>query len=194
MSPPSYFNDPFDCSLDLVDFSSRTSKNFNQKAVDRFKQRVKDIGVCCFSRINDSILMWAHYSNSHRGFCLEFVTDSENRDGIHPLDVCYAEKLIKLNFHNNADDAIANMIFTKSLDWQYEDELRCIGDGLTSQDERKKHFVASKLKAIYLGVKCEEATIEKVKDIVNRKYPFTKIYQAVKSPNSFSILFEAISN
>lgn len=193
LAPPSYFNDPFDCSLDLVDFSSPSNKNFNKKAVDRFQQRVKNVGVCCFSRINDSILMWAHYANSHRGFCLEFTTDNENPAGIHPLDVCYAEKLVKLNFHNNADDAIANMIFTKSLDWKYEEELRCIGDGLSTQEERKKPFVASKLKAVYLGVKCEEPTVEKVKDILNRKYPLTKLYQAVKSPDSFSILFEVIS-
>ena len=137
--------------------------------------------------------MWAHYGNSHRGFCLEFSADNENSAGIHPLDVCYTEKLIKLNFHNDADDAIANMIFTKSLDWQYEEELRCIGDGLISQDERKKYYNASKLKAIYLGVKCEESTIEKVRDIINRKYPFAKIHQAVKKPDSFSILFEITS-
>lgn len=193
LSSPSHFNDPFDCSLDLVDFSSRSNKNFNKKAIDTFTQRVKDIGVCCFSRINDSILMWAHYGNSHRGFCLEFSADNENSAGIHPLDVCYTEKLIKLNFHNDADDAIANMIFTKSLDWQYEEELRCIGDGLISQDERKKYYNASKLKAIYLGVKCEESTIEKVRDIINRKYPFAKIHQAVKKPDSFSILFEITS-
>ena len=193
LSPPSYFNDPFDCSLDLVDFSSRTNKDFNKSAVERFKQRVKDIGVCCFSRINDSILMWAHYANSHRGFCLEFSSDSENPYGIHPLDVCYSEMLVKLNFHNQADDAIVNMIFTKSLDWKYEQEMRCIADGLVSQDDRKKHFDASKLKAVYLGVKCEEVTSEKIKDIVRRKYPLTKVYQASKNSDSFSIQFDTVS-
>ena len=193
LSPPSYFNDPFDCSLDLVDFSSRSNKNFNKKAVDRFKQRIKDIGVCCFSRINDSILMWAHYANSHRGFCLEFNTDNANLTGVHPLDVIYTEKLIKLNFHNSADDAISNMIFTKSLSWQYEEELRCIGDGLVSQDDRKKHFHASELKAVYLGVKCDEATVEKIKAIIKSKYPLTKMYHAVKNHDSFSIRFEVIS-
>ena len=193
LSPPSYFNDPFDCSLDLVDFSSRNNKDFTKRAVERFKQRVKDIGVCCFSRINDSILMWAHYANSHRGFCLEFSSDSENPHGIHPLDVCYSEMLAKLNFHNQADDAIANMIFTKSLDWKYEQEMRCIADGLVSQDDRKKRFDASTLKAVYLGVKCEEVTSEKIKDIVRGKYPLTKVYQASKSSDSFSIQFDTVS-
>ena len=193
LSPPSYFNDPFDCSLDLVDFSNRSTKDFNKRAVERFKQRVKDIGVCCFSRINDSILMWAHYANSHRVFCLEFSSDAEDPYAIHPLDVCYSEKLVKLNFHNNADDAIANMIFTKSLDWKYEQELRCIGDGLLSQDDRRKRFDSSIVKAIYLGVRCEEATVDKIKDIVKRKLPSTKLYQASKSPDSFSIQFDTLS-
>ena len=32
------------------------------------------IGCCCFSEKNDHILMWSHYGNGHRGFCLEFDT------------------------------------------------------------------------------------------------------------------------
>lgn len=31
-------------------------------------------GVACFSAKSDDLLMWSHYSDGHRGFCLEFDT------------------------------------------------------------------------------------------------------------------------
>jgi hypothetical protein len=34
------------------------------------------IGVFCMSEVNDQILMWSHYSESHTGFCLEFRATS----------------------------------------------------------------------------------------------------------------------
>jgi len=32
--------------------------------------------VCSFSEANDSLLMWSHYANHHRGFCIEYELDS----------------------------------------------------------------------------------------------------------------------
>src|ERR1035438_7629193 len=29
-------------------------------------------GVCCFSELNNNILMWGHYADKHSGFCLRF--------------------------------------------------------------------------------------------------------------------------
>jgi len=28
--------------------------------------------ISCFSELNDSIVMWSHYANHHKGFCLEY--------------------------------------------------------------------------------------------------------------------------
>lgn len=34
-------------------------------------------GVSCFSEKVDDLLMWGHYAEGHRGFCLEFDTSLE---------------------------------------------------------------------------------------------------------------------
>ena len=35
------------------------------------------IGLHCLSESNDRIMMWSHYANDHRGFCMQFLaTDS----------------------------------------------------------------------------------------------------------------------
>jgi len=63
-----------------------TDGKLNEKFPKLFDKIQKDIiakrnhnfrfekGVACFSAKNDDILMWAHYADGHRGFCLEFDT------------------------------------------------------------------------------------------------------------------------
>jgi len=36
------------------------------------KEVTKDVGIFCLSEKKDDILMWAHYSYGHKGFCIEF--------------------------------------------------------------------------------------------------------------------------
>jgi hypothetical protein len=37
--------------------------------IEGFRKRAK---VCSFSEVNDSLLMWSHYANHHRGLCIEY--------------------------------------------------------------------------------------------------------------------------
>lgn len=39
------------------------------------KDHREEIGVVCFSEEITSVLMWSHYSDYHKGFCLEYDTD-----------------------------------------------------------------------------------------------------------------------
>ena len=35
---------------------------------------LSNIGICCLSKVPDSILMWSHYANHHKGIVVEFNT------------------------------------------------------------------------------------------------------------------------
>ncbi|SHI86706.1 Protein of unknown function [Hymenobacter daecheongensis DSM 21074] len=190
LSLPSYFNDPFDCDTKTIDFTTTASIKPIRKPERLFRERINNIGVCCFSRNNSSILMWSHYANSHRGFCLEFISDIP--DGIHPLDVHYTSDFQTLNFHLFADDSIANMIYTKSSQWAYEEELRLLGTNLKNNEQRKMSFNKSSLKSVYLGVNCELSTLDKIKEILSHKYKNTKLFQAKKVNNKFALEFQEV--
>ena len=45
-----------------------------QKVYENF---MKGTGIYCLSTVMDDILMWSHYSDSHKGLCLEFDTTKE---------------------------------------------------------------------------------------------------------------------
>src|SRR5690606_51795 len=86
----------------------------------------KHFGIACFSEKWDSILMWTHYADNHRGYCIGFdekmlrisqlfekikrVEYSQNYPGLDPL-----------NKHKKIDEL---KYFIKSLDWEYEKEFR----------------------------------------------------------------------
>ncbi len=75
-------------------------------------------GVSCFSEVNDSLLMWSHYADSGKGFCLEFRTDKSPFEELQ--QVHYAKKMPEVDMvpilcgESRAD--IINLYRTKAED------------------------------------------------------------------------------
>lgn len=159
LSSPTAFNDPFDCAITLsrdklkesldhaiAEIASRNNIPREQianhdKIIDQdehayellrasLKNTMQRIGVLCFSATPSEILMWSHYANNHKGFCVEydFSEDSHLRKIAQP--VCYSETIPALSLANLPDGAESNFldvcIFTKAKQWQYEQEWRVI--------------------------------------------------------------------
>jgi len=88
------------------------------------------IGVACFSTKHDDLLMWAHYADGHRGFCLEFdvsiepfskaepVAYQDITPEVNPLDI--------LDGGSSSQDIIEAMLRTKHASWSYEQEWRLL--------------------------------------------------------------------
>jgi hypothetical protein len=94
---------------------------------------VRDVGVCCLSRVATDTLMWSHYANFHRGFVVEFqVPESGTLDLLDtllvPLPVHYSETRPVLDVGQaSSKDALLRMcLFTKAKSWEYECEERVI--------------------------------------------------------------------
>lgn len=91
------------------------------------------LGLFSLSRRWNSSLMWAHYTNSHKGFCIGFNKDSGffNTKG-NPLDprfmvqsVIYSDKRLKVPVERGVK-IDPKVVLTKSVDWKYEEEERVI--------------------------------------------------------------------
>jgi hypothetical protein len=183
------FNDPFDCYNQLIGFNKAAKKKLSKREQE-FNNKLKTAGICCFSRRNDSILMWSHYADKHQGFCLAFSSNSHLK-GVNPLDVNYTTDFTTLNFHYDGQDAIFNLIYTKSSEWSYEEELRTILYDFTDINSRKVKFNPTDLKAIYLGAKCSINFKEKIISILKNKYSSAvELYESYTSINSFTIEFK----
>lgn len=109
--------------------------NFNEQFYDRaVKQLNNKLGIFSLSRRWNSTLMCAHYTNSHKGFCVGFNKNSSffKLKG-NPIDptffiqpVEYSENRIKVPVERGMK-IDPRVILTKSNDWKYEEEERLIG-------------------------------------------------------------------
>jgi len=88
-----------------------------------------NIGVISLTPHNNNILMWSHYSNSHRGFCVGFFT-SKLFANPH-----YFGQGQKVNYPHEYPIILptesffarsTKQIFTKFKKWEYEDEYRLV--------------------------------------------------------------------
>ena len=134
----------------LEDLITKYSDGFQEYLDAHYK-------ILCFSEHLDSLLMWGHYTNCHRGFVIEF---DPNHALFSPRDF---GKVIYENERpvacRNAD---ARMLLCKSPEWEYEDEHRLIklktdltpGKYLRFEKEVDGYFIPlpmDAVKAVYFG-------------------------------------------
>ena len=101
---------------ELRRFVERFSKGLSQELCKR--------RIYCLSLLDDSILMWSHYSGNHTGICLEFNVDNPLFSKARPIR--YSHTYPTWAPHNMEENAAA-LILTKAVDWAYEREFRIIG-------------------------------------------------------------------
>lgn len=83
--------------------------------------------ICCFSAKSNNELMWAHYADQHKGFCVGYSIKELNNDLTHlTLPVIYTKKChVEINDWDDVDGSLCmHMLSTKSPQWSYEKEWR----------------------------------------------------------------------
>jgi hypothetical protein len=153
----------------------------------------KEYRIFCLASKPDSIVMWSHYANKHRGVCLEFSTDAEEFSGAYR--VIYSERYPLFNL---ADDDPANNLLplvTKAAAWSYEEEYRVIAevhatarsDGSLHTHENFLTIPPSSLKSVILGCEMGSSSRESVRDIVKRSGKAISVRQAVRIANHYTL-------
>ena len=143
------FNDPFEGKFRVVmkDIS-------NASLYGEIEKRLKRRAFFCVCSAEDSVynqLMWAHYADGHRGFCIEY--NEQLLQGLRQgevvdswREVYYTEdKLDEPEDGNDLDAFFVRLATTKSEVWEYEKEVRLMFR------ERGVHPVPGAVSAIYLG-------------------------------------------
>jgi hypothetical protein len=152
-------NDPFELwpfRLDSADAQKRFAKIREQ-----FSER---IGLVCFSRNWDNLLLWSHYGDKHKGICLGFDIPDDLLITVRYV----SERLCPPQCEEGIESAAAEYYCIKFKQWGYEDEVRFCANldksegGLYFYDfrENDQHI---QLREVILGHRCslEERAIER---------------------------------
>lgn len=132
--------------------------------------------VGCLCTDNKNNLMWSHYANGHRGFCIEYDFNSpcDEKNELCILPVIYSSermrfpwKLVleiqkeKTDIHREIAYAVMEALVTKDILWSYENEWRII----ISEKTGIKNVKMPPITCIYIGALCSEEDRILLKDI-----------------------------
>ena len=161
---------------------------FKDMLKDVYKKIKSSVIVSCFGSSNDQLLMWAHYADKHRGACLEFEIDDKDFKAVEydkkkpefelykTLQIIFGHQFVgeDIDVENEKYSFLYKPLLTKSLDWEYEGEIRCvyslnkrdpkIYEGLNDKGETILLLKMPKIKAIYIGCKMDNNSEKTIRE------------------------------
>jgi hypothetical protein len=145
---------------DVLSFPAAKDVRF---AYDQLAGMRHKVGIYSLSRTPLDELMWAHYANSHTGFCIEYDLDRlilEARTMWDVVDVAYHEEpqtLVLEDIASGQDPLtiLEKMVGTKSLRWGNEKEIRII-----TTESGANHYAPGALTGVYFGCRCNSSFID----------------------------------
>jgi hypothetical protein len=150
LSNPMDFNDPFDCNRNLIAEKQKELRDWQY--VDKLND-ISHMGIACFSENGMEPLLWSHYTNSYRGFCLKFNVQSliKAQNGHFKL---------KRVIYSQAPEVISRdhpfssyyLYLLKLNNWNYEQEWRLLFQN-PSNAENRFYFDKNCIEEISIGYK-----------------------------------------
>lgn len=189
------FNDPFDCAFlyncrskevydRTTEYELAVEEGLKQFEQDKESVRIqKSVFIACFSEKCDSMLMWSHYGDEHRGICVGYNLH-ELIEKYNCFPVIYSNRMPQrkeLDIENK--DMLYESILTKSKDWEYEAEWRVIDIDENRIGENGKLIEFIKPVSIYMG-KRQNDTIKKNHErfnIIKKQKPDSNAWKAFES-------------
>ncbi len=178
-------------NIEIIQARTQTDADF-QSSLDYIKN---DMGIVSLSSCNNSILMWAHYGDFHKGFCIGFKNNLGMPVGVvHKVSYSTSinRNLLSQFFLNSGSEdqfleEIQNVgILTKYHDWEYEKEWRIIGvKGVGTYDD-------SCIGEIIFGLKMPQENRNILVSTLNGKK--INYFEAVKSKSDFAIDIIPVAN
>lgn len=143
-------------------------------------------GVLSLSETAINNLMWSHYSDSHRGFCLGFEYHETNILGQYGDRVTYVEKMPMPSIASFAMDVggevIHQIAYTKSSEWAYEQEWRVL-----KQAGNRLYPYPGKLREIIFGLKMPRDLEEQVRTAVTSSGCRPEFKRVCKPEDAFNL-------
>jgi hypothetical protein len=137
-------------------FISAARRAYGERRTIQREQR----GIACFSATYTDIMMWSHYADGHRGFCLEF--DTSQPPFSKALQVTYVDTPPLLNpvdvlVEDPSDDKnnalLRALVLTKARCWSYEQEWRL----MHAEPSKLYGYGSRPLTGIYFGAEMPHA-------------------------------------
>lgn len=151
-------------------------------------------GVLSLSMNYDNILMWSHYSNFHKGYCIgldtnlffDFVSKNYTQFGFKIGHANYQLEYPHIDF-SKLREVKTSLIrcFTKHECWKYESEYRLVLNNLPNE---VISYPKEIIKEIYLGCKMTDLHCKEILEFIKSQNLFNvKVFKMNMGYHSFCV-------
>lgn len=162
----------------------------------------QSVGVLCLSEVRDSLLMWGHYTDNHRGFVVGFDSEhsffSKRKTETDELGF-----LRQVQYQRQRPAAVltdtSSLVWfqTKSEEWAYEKEWRIVR-ALREAKIRIEvgvfpvclfEFPPDAVSELIVGLRATSSLQRGIQNLIP-SFPRASLFQARESPTNYALLVE----
>lgn len=145
-------------------------------------------GVCCFSSSVDNPVLWSHYGDQHRGFCIGYDLNRNPKPNLHKViyggDRTILTSLIAKALFDNDPDSLKlldrNMLLRKASSWKYERERRMFS-------HRGVQASPLAMKDVTFGMRCPVSVTHAIIKALEDRHEKVKFYDLYEVPGRFEL-------
>jgi Protein of unknown function (DUF2971) len=166
--------------------------NFQKVFRETAESLAEPLGMLCLSEERNNILLWSHYADGHKGYCLEFNKSKIEQTPNYCKPVNYRKgdnyPTLKEYVSLSLEEKDRFFLLNKSEHWGYEKEWRIIIDPNNGMDgKRKLKFREEFLTGVIFGCEMLDDNKKKIRTWLEGRKSTMKIYQAIKSRDRYAI-------
>jgi hypothetical protein len=210
---PCFLNDPFEFRPGMPTAGPDGLAPFEAKIATQreegYREKSRLFGVLSLTSKRDSIPMWTHYAASHKGFAIGFDTGSGlfqqaiSDSKLRPVQ--YQQDRISLT--RGLEDRPwvhpDTILFTKSRDWEYEQEwrwLECCDPsdyaelvaGSTGELLFLRRIPPESIRQIVLGYRAERLLVESIQALkLSRDYGHLELLRVALNESCYKLEIES---
>ena len=179
----------------------RTDRAFMEARIDECTQAMCDAiqdeyRVYCLSSLPDSFLMWAHYTDGHKGVCFGFRTESDRFCGA--LEVRYSKTYPEIDLSREDElGFLHDGQLTKGEQWAYEREFRLLAkeggrQKVLSVRDGFAPFEPRDLSKVIAGCLMREADLRALREIIGRRKIPVPLYQMQPGRDRYELVIQEL--
>ena len=160
----------------------------------------KFYGILSLSKKPKDILMWSHYANLHRGYCIgidvpgfvQLIADNFEQYGCKLGPVTYSDNYPVVDFMKDSEpETTFKRSFTKQSCWKYEDEYRIV---FHNSPNKVIKYPKELIKEIYLGCRMSQEHKAEIKEfLTGNDLTGVKLYQMEMGYHKFELESKLLS-
>lgn len=139
------------------------------------------VGLFCLSRVRDNILMWSHYADQHRGYCLQFEATDHTHMGNNLFLIPMTNQLSSFTLAKSSEH-VQLIYLSKHSGWAYEQKWRIID---TKNRSGLHSYPPELLRGVIFGLQMPDSDKTHIREWVKQRGHSVKFYECRQDDRRF---------